>query len=663
MGEEVMKMRGLKSFGLSEVKLMDDYFVNAYEKEVLYLTSFSTDRLLAGFRETAKVDMRGVERYPGWENMLIGGHTLGHYMTACVKCYESANCNPEDRKTLLKKIKNLLVGLKECQDSLGTGFLFGAVIQKPDNVEIQFDYVEEGKTNIITEAWVPWYTMHKIFEGLVSAANMDVELLLKSSPEGVDKMEVEYVALLAKEIASALADWTYGRTSGWSETTHRTVLSTEYGGMNDCLYDVYLLTQKKEHLLAAHAFDQVELFERVLQGKVGDHVLNNHHANTTIPKFMGALKRYVVTGEEKFFEYAADFWNKVVEYHSYATGGNSEWEHFGLDNVLDKERTNCNCETCNSYNMLKMTKLLFMITGDGKYADWYEGTFLNSIMSSQNPQTGMTTYFQPMASGFFKVYGEPFTKFWCCTGSGMENFSKLQESFFFHKEDMLVVNQYISSVVNWNGYTVELDADIPAKDTVKLTFSKGFEGNLLLRIPAWAASELSVMLGGEELFGNVVGTKRCDVDGAKGYLSLDLKLEAGAELEMTIPMQVRAFSLPDGPNTYCFKYGPVLLSALLGTWNMDKGVTGVDVTIPKEAFFGAEYLPTASECVQIKQGSVKQFVSDINEHMERLEGEQVAFKLKGVKANLIYVPHYRQHEQRYGIYFLFQEDIGRKKKK
>lgn len=647
-----MDMKGLKAFGLSQVKLQDAYFVNAYEKEVLYLTGFETKRLLAGFRETAGVDMQGAVRYPGWENMLIGGHTLGHYMTACVKSYESANCNPQDRKVLLRKIKHLLVGLKECQDALGTGFVFGAVIQDKNNVELQFDYVEQGKTNIITEAWVPWYTMHKIFEGLVSAANMDVELLLSTSPDGVDKMEVEYVVLLAKEVASKLADWTYGRTSVWSEETHRTVLSIEYGGMNDCLYDVYRLTGKAHHLEAAHAFDQVDLFEKVYRGKPGDNVLNNHHANTTIPKFLGALKRFVVTGDKAYFGYAVDFWNKVTGLHSYVTGGNSEWEHFGEDRILDKERTNCNCETCNSYNMLKMTKLLFMLTGDVKYADWYENTFLNSILSSQNPKTGMTTYFQPMASGYFKTYSEPFTKFWCCTGSGMENFSKLQESFYFYKEDALVINQYISSRVAFRGYEVEVAAELPEKDTVEIRLPEGYEGKLLLRLPGWLSKEAEIAVNGVTCKYAIVGRNSTDV---KGYTLLEGCFEAGSIIAMQLPMQVVAYNLPDGKDTYGFKYGPVVLSALLGDWNMEKGMTGVDVTIPTTPFFGAEYLPTCSEVVSVEEGTVKAFAENAGKHMQRLDGKKLAFKLSGIKANLTYVTHYKQHEERYGIYFKFRD--------
>ena len=219
-----MSMRKNKAFSLRSVTMKDSYLINAFEKEVLYLTAFDTDKLLAGFRETAGVDMRGVERYPGWESMLIGGHSLGHYMTACVRCCESANCKEEDRQEMLQILKRLAEGLKECQTKANTGFLFGAIIQDKSNVELQFDYVEENKTNIITQAWVPWYTMHKLFEGLVSVVNMDVDGELADS-----------IKETTKEVTSRLADWTYGRTSSWDEDLHKVGLGIEYGGMNDCL--------------------------------------------------------------------------------------------------------------------------------------------------------------------------------------------------------------------------------------------------------------------------------------------------------------------------------------------------------------------------------------------------------------------------------------------
>lgn len=658
-----MSMRKNKAFSLRNVTMKDSYLVNAFEKEVLYLTAFDTDKLLAGFRETAGVDMRGAERYPGWESMLIGGHSLGHYMTACVRCCESANCREEDRQEMLQILKRLAEGLKECQDAANTGFLFGAIIQDKNNVELQFDYVEENKTNIITQAWVPWYTMHKLFEGLVSVVNMDVDGALAES-----------VKETTKEVTSRLADWTYGRTSNWDEALHRVVLGIEYGGMNDCLYDVYLITGKPEHLAAAQAFDQVELFEKVLKAGVGDHILNNHHANTTIPKFVGALKRYMVTGEEKFFDYAAHFWDLVTENHTYITGGNSEWEHFGEDNILNKERTNCNCETCNVYNMLKMTKLFFMITGDVKYADWYENTFINSILSSQNPEDGMTTYFQPMASGYYKVYGERFNKFWCCTGTGMENFSKLQESFYFEKDDTLIVNQYMASKVMFKGVEIEQQANVPASDKVTFIIRDSLDGKILFRLPYWLADEAEIVINGcghpYEIVGAAENGAGKDVvlgaGNSKGYAVVEGPFTAGTEIEVRLPMKVVAYNLPDGQNTYAFKYGPVVLSALLGTKDMIDSTTGVNVTIPSNRIIESKYVPSRKEFVVVSEGTVEEYIANIEKYLVR-QGKELKFELQGTDATLTYVPHFSQHKERYGIYFEFIDketaatDAGNKK--
>ena len=645
-----MELKGNKAMSLRKVTMKDPYLLNAFEKEVLYLTAFDTDKLLEGFRETAGVDMRGATRYAGWESMLIGGHTLGHYMTACVRSCESANCGDETRTELLCILKQLAEGLRECQKAAGTGFLFGAAILDKSNTELQFDHVEENKTNIITQAWVPWYTMHKTVEGLVSLAEMDVP-----------GETAEAIKETAKKVVSDLADWVYGRTSRWSEETHRTVLGIEYGGMNDCLYDVYRITGKKEHLEAAHAFDEENLFERVLHAEAGDHVLNNHHANTTIPKFLGALNRYTVTGEQRYLDYVTHFWKLVTEHHSYMTGGNSEWEHFGEDRVLDKERTNCNCETCNVYNMQKMTKKLFEITGDVNYADWYENTYMNSVLSSQNPETGMTTYFQPMASGYFKVFGERFTKFWCCTGTGMENFSKLQDGIYFEKGDTLVVNRYTASSVEVQGILLSQEADIPRSETVLFHINGAFHGKLLFRLPDWLAADATIKVNDRvyeyKLIDAVTGerTELCrSKNVATGYAVVEGPLPADTRIELHLPMKVIARNLPDGENTYGFQYGPVVLSALLGTKEMNQATTGVDVTVPENRIIEKTYVPSGSERIMISQGTVKEYMRNIETYLIR-QGDSLNFVLTGTDASLTFVPHFSQYKERYGIYFTYAD--------
>ena len=413
----------LEEFSMKNVTLLDSYEQNAFQKEVEYLKSLEPDRLMRGFGDISGRKINA-EKYGGWETSAIQGHTLGHYLTAVSQAFASSG----DKD--LKEITDYMISvLKGCQ--LQNGYLHAIP-------EEHFDRIENGNTS---GTWVPWYSMHKILAGLI-----DVYTFTGNKD--------------ALKIASKLGDWVYSHTSKWTPEIQKTVLNVEYGGMNDCLYNLYKYTKNENHLSAAHSFDEMTLFEPLYNG---EDVLNGKHANTTIPKIVGAINRYTVTGEEYYLQVAANFWEMVVQNHTYITGGNSEWEHFGEPKVLDAERTNCNCETCNTYNMLKLTRELFKATGDKKYGDYYENTFINAILSSQNPETGMTTYFQPMATGFFKVYSSPTDHFWCCTGSGMENFSKLGDSIYFYGADSIFVNRYTSSSVVWEekGLTITQNADLP----------------------------------------------------------------------------------------------------------------------------------------------------------------------------------------------------------
>jgi len=623
--------RKFNTVKLSQVTLQDAYCVNALEKEIAYLLEFDPDRLLAGFRETAGIDMRGAVRYQGWESFLIGGHTLGHYLTACAQGYAGGNISDAQRDGLYKMITTLIDGLKECQEnSKGKpGYIFGADGVDRNNVEKQFDHIEKGECHIITQAWVPWYTMHKILQGLV-----DVYRLTGYEP--------------AKEVASKLGDWTYGRTSSWDDKTHATVLSIEYGGMNDCLYDLYSVTGKWEHATAAHAFDEDALFERVYG--YGENVLNNKHANTTIPKFMGALNRYCkmhgtkddkgeVIDASKYLAYAEKFWDMVIERHTYVTGGNSEWEHFGLDYRLDKERTSCNCETCNTYNMLKMSSQLYCITGKAKYAEYYENAYINTILSSQNPATGMTTYFQPMATGYFKVYGEKFDKFWCCTGSGMENFTKLGSNYYYVDEDTVYAALFVSSVLDLpeRGVKMIQESEVLVGGDTKFTIKGDATGlKLAVRIPSWETAIPCVRKNG-----TYIATEMCD-----GYMIVD-ELQDGDVVEVDFHMAVTAMALPDADNVFAFRYGPIVLSALLGTDKMWTTTTGMFVTVPGEKQVDTEVLTIAEEL-----GGVEEYIDDIADYMEKDE-DGLRFTLKGVNKELVFVPHFTQHKERYGLYWYF----------
>ena len=624
----------IETFSIGDVTMTDSYCTNAFTKEVSYLLSFDTNRLLAGFRENAGLSTYGAKRYDGWENCLIAGHTLGHYLTAISQAYQNPNLSSTQKQQLYTKAKDLVDGLLVCQkNSKGKAGFIWAAPKVGNYVESQFDNVENGKTNIITESWVPWYTLHKLLAGL-----NDVYQLTGYAN--------------AKTVSSNLGDWVYNRCRGWSDYTHKRVLSIEYGGMNDCLYELYRITGKESHAIAAHYFDETSLFNRVKSGSKNS--LTNLHANTTIPKFIGALKRYsildgkTINGSKvdasEYLTYAETFWDTVVSRHTYVTGGNSEWEHFGEDYILDKERTNCNCETCNTYNMLKLSRELFQITGDVKYMHYYEAAYYNSILSSQNPETGMTTYFQPMASGYFKVYSSPFNSFWCCTGSGMENMTKLGDTIYMHKDNTLYVNLYQSSDLSWKAQNVTISqkSTIPDGETSSFTIRSDSSKllDLRFRIPDWCAGTMTITKNGSLVSYTKVA----------GYASVKDTFANGDVITVKIPESVTAYPLPDNNSSYAFKYGPVVLSAELGTSNMTQTTTGMNVSIPAK-----KAINTETVTIQPNNGSVASFMKNINKFMIK-DSRSLTFTLTGTDQKLTFTPHYRQYKQRYAIYLYYKSN-------
>jgi uncharacterized protein len=384
----------LQEFSLDQVQVTDAYYQNLFSKDLNYLiTTLNYDRLLAPFKAVGQgqdpTTASGLNLYGGWEaaSSLIKGHSLGHHMSALAHGYQQALGSDATLASQIKaKIDYIVTQLQSAQAS--NGYLFATTTN-------QFDVVE-GKAS--GNQWVPWYTMHKIVAGLVD----------------IYKFEGNATAL---SVASKLGDWIYARVSGWDSATRSKVLGIEYGGMNDCLYELYKYTNVANHLTAAHIFDETTLFTTVAAGTDN---LNGVHANMTIPKFLGALNRYQTVGasEMSYFTAADQFLTIVLNNHTYVTGGNSQDEHFRAPGKLDSTRDNLNNESCNAYNMAKLGRELFKVTGDVKYADYYERVHINEVLSAMNPSTGMTTYFKPMGTGYFKAYGTADSTFWCCNGTG-----------------------------------------------------------------------------------------------------------------------------------------------------------------------------------------------------------------------------------------------------
>ncbi len=605
------------NFTPDRVTLKDPWCLNALDKEADYLLSLENGRLLAGFYENAGRKTPFV-RYGGWESHLIGGHTLGHYLSALSLAATNGGIAGEKREKLLKKLGACVAALKECQ--FENGFLWGAPIPRGDFPESQFDNVEKGKLDITTQAWVPWYTMHKLLAGLIDACTVG----------GIGD---------ALGIASRLGDWVYARISRLNKRMRNKLLSVEYGGMNDCLYSLYALTGKTEHAEAAHFFDEEELFDGILSE--GRDLLDGVHANTTIPKVLGALNRYLVMhgrtvggqtiDAERYLHVAEAFFRIVTERHTYVTGGNSEWERFGKDYVLDAERTNCNCETCNVYNMLKLARRLFSITGDKRYTDYYDNAFTNSILSSQNAETGMTTYFQPMASGFFKVYSSPYDSFWCCTGSGMESLSKLGDSVVYLRAEEIAIEQYLSCAFENEDVSFTLSCDFPTHERGILRIKRAKSPLMFrLRIPDWADGEPAVGINGV----------RISPKTEEGHILFQAR--EGDVVLFAIPVSVTLKGLPDG-GALAFRHGGVVLSADLGEDDMKETFTGVDVRIPERRgkMSDSVYFPDLAAVLE--------------EPKKFLKREKDCYYLEGGDRRLRLVPHYQRNFGRYAIYLQLRE--------
>ena len=652
------EMGWTEPFELDKVQILDNYYLSAQKSDIAFLKKMDTARLLAGFRTTAGIDTKGVRPYGGWEDSLLGGHCVGHYLTALAQAVKVTG-----DKELKEKSQTLIAGLEECQKKLGTGFLFGAKVEDKEDVEKQFDILEGKKKG---ETWVPWYNMHKVLAGLVDTY----------------KYTGNETALL---VAEKLGDWIYERVSKWDLKTNQKVLETEYGGMNDCLYELYSYSHNKHHLEAAQKFDEKALFLMAAKGE--KNCLDGKHANTQIPKFIGAIKRYNVLkqlGEAKqedeaYLVDAEKFFEMVVKRHSFVTGGISVMEHFRKDYHLDEIRTQTNCESCCAHNMLKLAKELFKATRKKEYADYYETTLRNAIMGAVKTESGAASYFTPMATGYYKTFGEEEPEknmFWCCTGSGMENFTKLGDSIYFRANDTLLVNQYVASKVTWEEKNLVLTqkSDVTKSEEISFVLNALHDKEIsdvaiALRIPDWMHGEATIYVNGAE---------KMTAAGNSEYVLLERNWENGDVIMAKYPMSVESVGLLDQDAVFAFRYGPTVLAAKLGKEKMGEATwAGIDLTAPLYKVVGnecrkdtiaygepktTELLDNETLTIQ-KETSVNEFVSHIERYLVRdTESETLSFHLKGTDADttfengLQFVPFNTLNDERYGIYWYFDTE-------
>ncbi|HKE92889.1 MAG TPA: glycoside hydrolase family 127 protein, partial [Povalibacter sp.] len=521
------------TFPLSQVQLLDSPFKQAMERNARYLLELDPDRLLHNTRQYAGLKPKG-ELYGGWESQGIAGHTLGHYLTALSQQYAATG----DRR-YRERIDYIIGEMAECQRAYGDGYIGALPTKELETLRgLRDGKVEvKGAFNFANDAWVPWYTEHKVLAGLKDA------WVLGGNEQ-------------AKDVTLKLADWVGAVTSNLTPEQLQTMLSVEHGGMREVLVEIYALTGNEKYLETSRRFYHHAVLDPLREGR---DELPGRHANTQIPKVTGAARSYEVTGDEGDRTVALDFWKHVVRDHSWVIGGNSDGEHFFSPNKASEHLSAATAETCNTYNMLKLTEHLFSWQPSVEYADYYERALYNHILASQDPERGMYTYFMSLKPGHFRTYSTPFESFWCCVGSGMENHTKYGEAIYFHGRDDVFVNLFIPSRLEWQEkqFVLEQHTDYPRSDTTELLVRSAGAEPLTLRVraPAWAAKALTVRLNG----------KPVEVDSAPGnYVAVSRTWKKGDRLVVTIPMTLRTEALHGAPDQVAFLYGPLVLAGDLG---------------------------------------------------------------------------------------------------
>ncbi len=589
------------AFGLEDVRLLDSPFKQAMERDAAYLLTLDPDRLLHRFRLYAGLEPRA-PLYGGWETQGVSGHSLGHYLSACSIMYASTG-NEQFRDRV-----NYIVGeLEACQNANGNGYVSGI----PDGKRV-FAEVAAGDIRSqgfdLNGLWVPWYTQHKLFAGLLDAYRYCRN----------DK---------ALAVARKLGDWVGDVIAKLNDEQIQKMLACEHGGMNEVLAELYAITGDEKYLTLSRRFHHKAVLDPLANRQ---DCLPGLHGNTQIPKIIGVARRYEVTGDATDRTIAEFFWDRVVHHHSYVIGGHGEHEHFGPPDKLNDRLSSETCETCNTYNMLKLTRHLFAWRATAEYADYSERALYNHILASQDPNTGMMCYFVPLRLGDYKRYSSPFDNFTCCHGTGMENHAKYGDSIYFHDNAGLFVNLFIPSELTWKakGLKVRQETKFPVEDTTTLTLSCDKPVRLAIRVrcPSWAAGPLQVRINGK-------AQKIVAKPGS--YVELKEKWKDGDTIDVRIPMGLRLEAMPDNPKRAAILYGPIVLAGDLGPIEKKASDSAVvddyDLTV----------LVTGDKPLQA--------------WLVRMEDRPLGFETYNVGRphDVELIPFYEMHHRRYGVYWDF----------
>ncbi len=621
---------------LSSIRLLGGPLKRAQDVTAAYLLQLEPDRMLAGYRIRAGLEPKA-EGYGGWDavdSRQLTGHIAGHYLSAVSLMYAATG------KDEFKRRADYIVSeFKQVQDQRGDGYL-GAIVNRDgiDGREL-LERVSRGEIKSggfdLNGLWSPWYTLHKTYAGLRDAYRYTGNTA-------------------ALEIEIKFAEWAEGILAPLDESQIQLMLNTEFGGMNEIMVDLYADTGDERWLDLSYKFEHRSFIEPL---KRHQDILEGKHGNTQVPKLIGSADRFAYTGNAGDIMAAGYFWDRVVQHHSYATGGHGQGEYFGAPGKLAGRVDERTAETCNVYNMLKLTRRLFELRPDAHYADFLERALFNHILASIDPEDGRTCYMVPVGRGVQHEYQQMFRSFTCCVGSGMESHALHGDGIYYESGDRIWVNVYAPSKADWasTGVILELDTDFPEGESavLKMILRSPQEFTLALRRPPWAGDGFAVSVNGEAVPEEVIDpfrdvpesgrpvAGRPGVEQSGTYVELKRTWRSGDTVEVTLPKTLRLEPTPDNPRVAAIMWGPLVMAADLGP--------------ERERGRGSEasYEPPNIPVFVAAEQPVEQWVKPVPDRRGHFRITDVGRDSLGadVELEVDLVPFYRLHRRTYAVYF------------
>jgi uncharacterized protein len=518
-------------FDLRDVRLIEGPFKESQDAHAAYLLKLDPDRLVSRYRVEAGLQPKA-PNYPGWEQQELPGVGAGFYLSGCSRMYAATG----DRR-FLARVEYVVNELEQCQEANGNGYLLATKGGKRIFAEIERGDIRLSDGWLVNGEAEPYYALEKLFAGLRDAWRV----------AGVRK---------ALEINTRLGDWLERHMSHLSDDKMQQIMSYEFGGMNWALVDLHADTGEPRFLSLSRRWDHKSILDPLSRGQ---DILPGQHANTQFPKISGLAARYPFSADPTDRATAEFFWDRVVHHHSFVTGDNSTGEHFGEPDKLNDRLSAVTTETCNAWNMVRLTSLLFAINPRAEYAEFTERVLWNHVLAAQHPRDARVCYYVPLESGHAKPYESLFDRFACCTCSGFDSYARHGDSIYFHAADELYVNLYIASELHWRdqGLTLRQETRLPDEDVVRFRFALASPQRfkLALRHPRWVAPKMSLAVN---------GAFQSDSGRPGDYVVLDREWKSGDTVEIKMPSTIRVETMPDNPRRVAFLKGPIVLAGDLG---------------------------------------------------------------------------------------------------